>query len=137
MLEHGVDLAATYSATFHALSVVDTMSLGIDVYSEQHLAELEEQATVAVEHATGMAEDASVSSIQGSVVDGVSVSKEILRHIEANDIDIVVAGTHGRSGPIWTISSVSEPTRSNYRGNTWLRGGIQRGRPDSMCCEAL
>lgn len=109
VIELGVDLATAYSATFHALSVVDTMSLGIDVYSEQHVAELEEQATAAVEHATGMAEDASVSSIQGSVMEGVSVSKEILRYIEAHDIDLVVVGTHGRSGvDRYLLGSVSE-----------------------------
>lgn len=109
VIELAIDIATTYSATFHALSVVDTMSLGFDVYSEQHIAELEEQATAAVDHATGMAKDASISSIQGTVTDSVSVSREIIRYIEANDIDLVIVGTHGRTSvERYLLGSVSE-----------------------------
>lgn len=109
VIERGINIATAYSATFHALSVVDTKSLGIDVYSEQHVAELEEQATTAVDHATEMAEDASVSSIQSSVIEGDSVPREIIQYIEAHNIDLIVVGTHGRTGvDRYLLGSVSE-----------------------------
>lgn len=103
-----VDIASTYGASLHALSVVDTRSLGIDVRSTMFADELEEQAQDAVDAVEEQATLASVPRTE-TVVDYGLPSESICSYVETNDIDLVVMGTHGRSGiPRYLLGSVAE-----------------------------
>lgn len=103
-----VSTASTYGATLHTLSVVDTQSLGIDVRSTAIVEKLERMAQEAVSIVEEQPALASVSKTK-TVVDYGLPSESIRSYIEANDIDLVVIGTHGRSGiPRYLLGSVTE-----------------------------
>ncbi len=108
-LDVAVDVATTEGAVLHALSVVDIASLGADVRTELQTAFLEEHAEDAVERATDVAEAASVESVSGAVVFGSSIHGEIGSYVDEADVDLVVVGTHGRSGvDRYLLGSVAE-----------------------------
>jgi nucleotide-binding universal stress UspA family protein len=91
-VRHAVDLAATYDATLHALYVVDEGSAPLaDVGDE--LTALGERAVDLVREA---AEDHDLAFV-GDLRRG-DPTQEILRYVETAGIDLVVMGTHGRTG---------------------------------------
>lgn len=103
-----IDIASTYGATLHSLSVVETRSLGIDVRSSATSEVLEEMAQEAVDTVQERATAASVSKTETGIDYGLP-SECIRSYIEANGIDLVVMGTHGRSGiPRYLLGSVAE-----------------------------
>lgn len=104
----GVDIASTYDARLHALSVVDTVSLGIDVRSEAIAETLEETARSAVADVQAEATRAAVRSIETTVEYGYPY-RGIRSYVEEHAIDLVVMGTHGRSGvERYLLGSVAE-----------------------------
>lgn len=105
-----VDISDTYDARIHALSVVDTMSLGFDVRSDAVLDALEDDAQRAVDYVVEQASRASLSTTEPSVEYG-SPYRVIRSYVDEHDIDIVVMGTHGRSGiERYLLGSVTEKT---------------------------
>lgn len=108
-LELGVDVAAEGTAGLHLLSIVDVTSLGADVRIQMRMDSLKENATEIVEDATAFATDASIDSVTGSVALGTSIHEEILSSIDEHDVDLVVVGTHGRTGfDRYMLGSVTE-----------------------------
>ena len=102
-------MASEEAADLHLLSVVDVTSLGVDVRIQMQVQFLEENATEIVEDATEFATDASVESVSGSVALGTSVHGKILSYIHEHDVDLVVLGTHGRTGfDRYMLGSVTE-----------------------------
>jgi len=107
-VDHAVDLAANSGATLHVLSVVDSSAYAsLDVSSEQALDELEANA----EAATGeIAETAAEAGIEA--VTEVSVGtphEQITDYADAADVDLIVMGTHGRTGlDRFLLGSVTE-----------------------------
>ncbi|WP_135304802.1 universal stress protein [Haloarcula amylovorans] len=105
-----VDIASTYDARLHALSVIDTMAMGVDVRSVGVLDALEESAESAVEIIEEQATQASVSAVETAIKHG-SPYRGIRSYVEEHDIDLVVMGTHGRSGiERYLLGSVAEKT---------------------------
>jgi len=105
-----VDVANTYDARLHALSVVDTMAIGVDVRSGAMLDALEDSAQSAVESVEERATEASVSAVETAIEHG-SPYRGIRSYVEERDIDLVVMGTHGRSGiERYLLGSVTEKT---------------------------
>jgi nucleotide-binding universal stress UspA family protein len=105
----GADLATVDDATLHLLSVVAVTSLGIDVRADIQVDILEENARTAVESAATAASDAGVESATEAVEFGASIHQTILSYIEDHDVDVVVAGTHGRTGfDRYMLGSVTE-----------------------------
>jgi nucleotide-binding universal stress UspA family protein len=105
-----VDVASTYDARVHALSVIDTMAMGVDVRSGAILDTLEESARSAVEAVEEQAARASVSAVETAIQHGYPY-RSIRSYVEENDIDLVVMGTHGRSGiERYLLGSVAEKT---------------------------
>jgi nucleotide-binding universal stress UspA family protein len=89
---HAVDLAETYDATLHALHVVDEGSAPrADVGDE--LTALGERAVDLVREATDEHDVPFVGDLRRG-----DPTQEILRYVETADIDLVVMGTHGRTG---------------------------------------
>jgi nucleotide-binding universal stress UspA family protein len=99
-VEHALELAATYDATVHALFVVDTAALvDLDeaaVDSDLVAESLGDRGQEAVERIADRAEAAGVD-VETAVERGRPV-RAILDYVEAQDVDLVVMGTRGRSG---------------------------------------
>jgi nucleotide-binding universal stress UspA family protein len=105
----GTDVAKTHEAALHLLSVVAVTSLGVDVRSEIRTTALEERATELIEDAEAFATNAGVDSVSTTVGYGSSIHRAILSYIDDHDIDLVVVGTHGRTGfDRYVLGSVTE-----------------------------
>jgi nucleotide-binding universal stress UspA family protein len=105
-----VDVASSYDARIHAYSVIDTMAMGVDVRSGALLDALEESARSAVESIEERAVEASVTAVETAIEHG-SPYRGIRSYVEEHDIDLVVMGTHGRSGlERYLLGSVTEKT---------------------------
>ena len=96
-IEHAIDLAEQYGATLHALYVVDagtysSLEAAADVVAD----ELRAEGTDAVEAIAAQAEDAGVTA-ETAIETGI-VHRSIVDYVDDEDIDLVVMGTHGRTG---------------------------------------
>ena len=109
-IEHAVDLASKYDARVHALYVVDTSVYAtLETGAEMVMEALEEEGEAAVK----AVEDAAAA-------DGVEVITEvttgsahdaIMEYAADNDVDLIVMGTHGRTGlDRYLLGSVTERT---------------------------
>lgn len=104
-LDHALDLAARHDATLHVVNVVSdarwTMvgdeggMSGIDVERIQE--NLEKRATGIVDETATTAGDHGVDCVT-EVVTGGPPHRAILDYVDDEGIDLVVMGTHGRSG---------------------------------------
>jgi nucleotide-binding universal stress UspA family protein len=105
-----VDLASTYDARLHALSVVDTAAMGFDVRSATIAESLEEAARDAVREVETQARAASVSTVETTVVQGTPF-RGIRSYVDEHDVDLVVMGTRGHTGlERYLLGSVTEKT---------------------------
>ena len=105
----GAVMASEYDATLHLLSVVDVGSLGVEFGSERQTDAFEERANEIVSEAADTAERASIPSVVESTERNVSVADAVREYVAANDVDLVVAGTHGRTGvERYLLGSVTE-----------------------------
>ncbi|ELZ24502.1 UspA domain-containing protein [Haloterrigena salina JCM 13891] len=95
-LELGVALAAETGATLHLLSVVGTTRYGLGSESMALLNQLEENATRELEAAAESAADGTGIDVRTTVNRG-SIHRTISAYAEANDVDLLIMGTHGRS----------------------------------------
>lgn len=91
-VREGVDLAAAYDATVHALHVVESQYASS--YSTRVF--METEGARALRRVVETAATAGVE-VQNELLEGVP-DKAIVRYIVQNDIDLVVVGTHGRTG---------------------------------------
>jgi nucleotide-binding universal stress UspA family protein len=104
---YGQVLAAAYGATVHVLSVVDDRDYGAVEGTEADAGRsaAEQEATAAVDTVAALFADDPVTT---QVTSGVP-SETILEYVSAEGIDVVVMGTHGRTGiDRFLIGSVAE-----------------------------
>jgi Universal stress protein UspA and related nucleotide-binding proteins len=105
--EHAIDLATTYNAALHTVYVVDT-NVGIDASVPGTLSALEEAGENAIDEVTQQAASAGVDTIEGVVAQGAP-HQAVLDYVDQHDIDLVVMGTHGRTGlDRYLLGSVTE-----------------------------
>jgi len=97
-LDVAVGLASVADVPLTALSVVEGSRNDANVRSSVSRDRIDERAHDAVETAADVAREASVSDVSTAVVHGSSVHNEIEAHVAENPIDLVVVGTHGRTG---------------------------------------
>lgn len=98
-VQHAVDLAGTYDSTIHALYVVNTSTystLPADANWESIIEALEEEGEASTQEILEFARDEGVEVLT-NVVEGVP-HREILEYADENDIDLIVMGTHGKTG---------------------------------------
>ncbi|WP_276249745.1 universal stress protein [Haloarcula rara] len=105
-VEHAVDLAAKYGATVHALYVVDPDWLAYSLGSEQldrirqgnfgEMGDVEADAAEATGVVADAARDHDVEVIEE--VRGGTPHEIITSYADNEDIDLIVIGSHGRSG---------------------------------------
>ncbi|WP_135303801.1 universal stress protein [Haloarcula amylovorans] len=105
-VSHAVDIAEKYDATVHALYVVDpdwvNYSLGseqIDRLKQGHFDGMEDVEADANEATGAVADAAAVHGIQTVEETRVGTPHEIIsNYADGNDVDLIVMGSHGRSG---------------------------------------
>jgi nucleotide-binding universal stress UspA family protein len=114
-LEHALDIASTRDATIHALSVVDRrLYLAAGEDQKDELKEtMEVDARAAVERVADAASEAGVACTT-TVRDGIPY-RAILEYADENGMDLIVMGTHGRSGrdKLANLGSVTERVVEN------------------------
>jgi nucleotide-binding universal stress UspA family protein len=107
---HAETLADRFGATVHVLSVVDTRNrfesptggLSTEAWTEAE----RDRAERAVENAVGLLGDEP--SVETAIVEGVPKAA-IIDYVEDEGVDMVVMGTHGRTGlDHYFIGSVTE-----------------------------
>lgn len=94
VVDHALHLAELHDATLHVLHVVDTGSIPLDRHSRAAVEAMESQGEAAVEAVLERARSAGVHAVD-AVRDGTP-HREILDYVEAEAVDLVVMGTHGR-----------------------------------------
>jgi nucleotide-binding universal stress UspA family protein len=97
-LEHAIGAATAYDADLHIISIVDRrVVLAADTDEKETVrTELSDDATEAVEDLSARAAESDIEPTTATT-EGVP-HREILRYAEDNDIDLLVLGTHGRTG---------------------------------------
>ncbi len=107
-VDRAVALAGRVDATLHVLSVVDVEDLGADAHAGVDAFVGQAEDDVAAAAAT--AEEAGLTATE-TVEVGTSAARAIRLHAEANEVDVVVLGTHGRTGVgRYLLGSVAERT---------------------------
>ena len=107
-VEHAVDLARTYGAELHVLNVVNIASLSTEVNSEAVIEDLEDQGRELTSEIAERAADAGVEDVTSEVIHGIP-HETILEYADEEDVDLVVMGTHGRTGlEHYLLGSVTE-----------------------------
>ena len=108
-LSIAADVANADGAALHLLSVIALPTLAADVRPDFQLEALEEGAHTILNDAAAVAEDAGIEEVSTTVKYGSSIHQTILSYIEDHDIDIVVIGTHGRTGfDRYMLGSITE-----------------------------
>lgn len=106
--EHAIDIARTYGAELHVLYAVDTASLSVEVNTAAIIEDLEAEGAEATAEVAEQAEAAGVERVRTEVIHGIP-HETILDYAEDNAADLVVMGTHGRTGlDRYLIGSVTE-----------------------------
>ncbi|TYL36496.1 universal stress protein [Natronococcus pandeyae] len=90
---HGTALAANVGASLHIVNVV---RLRLDDLTET-VEEREERGREAIDEVIDVASRAGVSPVEASLLTGVPY-QSIVDYVRTHDVDLVVMGTHGRTG---------------------------------------
>jgi nucleotide-binding universal stress UspA family protein len=97
VIDHAVELAAHHDATLHALYVINTMSL-TDIPGESGWEGVDEALTREGKRALDTVEQrADGIDTEREMLDG-SPPEEIVEYAEECDSELIVMGTHARSG---------------------------------------
>ncbi|RDI70491.1 universal stress protein [Halopelagius longus] len=107
-IRNAIDIASQYDATIHALYVVDSsVYASVETGADLVVESLEEEGKKAIAEVTDRARAEGVSS-ESAVVSG-STHQSILDYADDHDIDLIVMGTHGRTGiNRYLLGSVTE-----------------------------
>lgn len=97
-LEHAIGAATAYDADLHVVSIVDRrVVLAADADEKEAVrAELADDARAAVDDLATRAVDAGLE-VTTATPEGVPY-REILGYADEQDVDLLVLGTHGRTG---------------------------------------
>jgi len=106
--EQALDLAETYDAEIHLLYVVDVSALAAEFDAVTVIDQLEEAGSKITDRLRERAAEDGVERVETAVVEGVP-HRTILDYADENDADLVVMGTHGRTGiDRYLLGSVTE-----------------------------
>lgn len=94
-IDWGVSAASTFDAAVHALYSADTRRIPGGATTDEILAGLERAGEDALEEVRQRARDEGVT-VQGTVANGPPA--RVIRDYADDGIDLIVIGTHGRSG---------------------------------------
>jgi nucleotide-binding universal stress UspA family protein len=106
-VDQAIDLATTHDAALHTIYVVDA-NLGTGAPPPDALDALGDAGRTAIDRVIRRADAADVGTIEGVVARG-RPHRAILDYVDTHDIDLVVMGTHGRTGlDRYLLGSVTE-----------------------------
>lgn len=106
--EQALNLAETYDAEIHVLNVVDVSAMAGEFDAMTLVNKLEESGERITETLRERAEAAGVERVETEVVEGVP-HRTILDYAADHDVDLIVMGTHGRTGlDRFLLGSVTE-----------------------------
>jgi nucleotide-binding universal stress UspA family protein len=97
-LEVGAEFAAVADVPLAVLSVVERTRSDANVRSTTSREHMEDRSRKAVKEATETARSIGVSDVSTAVVTGRSIPETIRSYVADQAIDLVVLGTHGRTG---------------------------------------
>lgn len=107
-IDQAIALAEMYDATLHVLRVVQTADLPSGINEETVVQAFEEHGRKEIDDVEERALHAGIGALEKSVATGPPY-RTILEYVEEHDIDLVVMGTHGRSGlEHFLLGSVTE-----------------------------
>ena len=95
-VRHALELAETYEATLHVLSVVNTSAFDALESGSEMTDALEEAGGDAIEAIEKKANNRGIETV--TTLRRGTPHREILAYSDEHDIDMIVMGTHGRSG---------------------------------------
>lgn len=105
-IEHALELAEIHDSTIHALYVVERIHTA-DVGTEQIIEAMRSEGKRTVAEIAERAESKGIEA--ATEVKVGSPARDILEYAEENGIDLVVMGTHGRTGlNRYLLGSVTE-----------------------------
>lgn len=94
-LDHAINLAERYDATLHLLYAVESAVIAPTPSGGEVLDRLEEHGTAVLD---GLREQVGDDvSVETMIADGPP-HRAILEYVDRADVDLVVMGTHGRTG---------------------------------------
>ena len=106
-VRQAIDLAAETGAELHVLFVVEEMPYAPEMMDDRVEARLREIGEEAIEDIRTRTEDAGVE-LRTAIEEGVP-HRSILECVDAEDVDLIVMGTQGRSGlDRYLLGSVTE-----------------------------
>lgn len=106
-VDQAVDLAAETGAELHVLFVVEDIHYGPELMDGQVEARLRQIGKEAIEEIRTRAAEVGID-VETAVESGTP-HHEILEYADENDVDVIVMGTHGRSGlDRYLLGSVTE-----------------------------
>lgn len=106
--DHGITLAGATDAAMHVVHVVDLTAVSGEFGGAEVLNALEEAGQQAVDDVIDRARKADLRTVEASVLSGTP-ARAILDYAEERDIDLIVMGTHGRTGlERYLLGSVTE-----------------------------
>lgn len=95
-VDHAIEIAEKFGADVFTVYAVDPSAVPPDVAGTGMIESLESEGERAIQSIVDRIEAAGVAA-EGEVVDGPP-STAILEYIDDHDIDLVIMGTHGRTG---------------------------------------
>ena len=105
---HAITLAAAIDGGMHVVHVVDHSAVSGGFGSPEILDALEAAGKEAVDDVIDRADEAGLRSVEASVLSGTPV-QALLDYVDERDIDLIVMGTHGRTGlDRYLLGSVTE-----------------------------
>ena len=105
--DHAIELATHHGAALHTVYAVNA-NVGPEAGVVGVFDALEEAGREAIDEVVERAESAGVETVEGSVATG-RPHQVILDYVDDNDVDLVVMGTHGRTGlDRYLLGSVAE-----------------------------
>jgi nucleotide-binding universal stress UspA family protein len=123
----GAVLADRFDAELHAVHVVDVDELPIGA-GEEVLGELKTHAESMVKVVETVAADAGVETTTAVLQNGITAHRGVVQYATDHDADLVVMGTHGRTGlnrvilgsiAEWTIRESPAPVLTLREGTTF------------------
>ena len=100
-IRHGIGLAADVGADLHTLSVVDSVEINPSLSRVEDESDPKGLFEARATRAADAVEELAQSHLDGPVTTAVEWGRpfrSITEYATANDIDLIVMGTHGRSG---------------------------------------